>query len=169
MKAKHFVKTLTKDVDVYEFLLTEKEKIVGEGSGWIVKPGKAEDVFHDTGQSGVRLYQKYWDELNLDANAFLWKQFMLYPEYRGKSKGSIKAGKINHDYLFKTYKCRYLLAIPIPLNVPDDKNQFTTRQRDGRNLEKATERLINLYIEKYTYRGTYKRYKDTGLIIKEMS
>jgi hypothetical protein len=169
MKAKHFVKKLTKYVDIYDFLLIEKKETVGEGSGWIVKPGKAEDVFSACEeQTGILLYKKYWDELNLNGNAFLWKQFMMYPDYRGKNTGSIKGGKINHDYLFIKYKCKYLLAIPEPLYVPDDKNQFSTRNRDESEFEKSRDALIDLYIKKYTYRGNYKRHKDTGLIIKEM-
>lgn len=169
MKAKHFVKKLTEYVDIYEFLLIEKKKTVGEGSGWIVKPGKAEDVwFACEAEMGMGLYKKYWDELNLDGKAYLWKQFMIYPEYRGKNIGSDNIQHPVKNYLADKLKCKYLLAIPEPLHVPDDKNQFTTRNRDENEFEKARDALIDLYIKKYTYRGSYKRYKDTGLIIKEM-
>jgi hypothetical protein len=166
MKVKHYVKKHTKHVTIYDSVFIDKKKTIGEACGWVIKPGKAEDVFFDCAdQPGLVLFKKYWDDLNIKHNAFLWKQFLLYPEYRGTG---IQAAIANHDHVFKKMKCRYLLAIPEPLNVPDDKNQLSTRSRDESDFEKAREKLINLYIEKYYYRGVYKRHKDTGLIIKEM-
>jgi len=171
MQAKHFIKEITKHVDRYDWLFIEKTKTVGEATGWIVKPGKAEVVFTAAEEeTGMGWYRKFWDELNFNSNVFIWKQFMIYPAYNGKNRGYY-AQKVVNDYMIEK-GCKGMMAYPLPIQVSDDKKeQLRTRNMpkiDLDEIEKGRNFLIDFYIENYVDAGGYKRYKDTELIIKEM-
>ena len=148
-----------KYVKRYDCLFT-----VGEISGWIVKPGKAKDVFYGCEEEiGMLLFKKFWDDLNFDSDTFLMGQFIVYPEYQRKNKSS-EMHKILEKYM---KKCKHILTFPAPLQVSDDINErLTTRNMpeiSKDELEKAKTSLTKFYTK-----FGYIKYKDTELIIKEI-